>query len=87
MSDPRIVELRGLQYVIDRLPKGIERCNKIVLTAQEELNDTTFEEVRALRRRRVSYIVSENEMCFVVTRGSTEIYDLLTHLTFMNIEA
>lgn len=87
MSDPRIVELRGLQYVIDRLPKGIERCNKIVLTAQEELNDTTFEEVRALRRRRVSYIVSENEMCFVVTRGSTEIYDLLTHLTFLNIEA
>ncbi len=87
MSDPRIVELRGLEYVIDRLPRGIEKCNKIILTAQEELNNTTFEEVHALRRRRVSYIVSENEMCFVVTRGSTEIYDLLTHLTFLNIEA
>ena len=87
MSDPRIVELKGLEYVIDRLPRGIEKCNKIILTAQEELNNTTFEEVHALRRRRVSYIVSEKEMCFVVTRGSTEIYDLLTHLTFLNIEA
>ena len=87
MSDPRILELKGLEYVIDRLPRGIEKCNKIILTAQEELNNTTFEEVHALRRRRVSYIVSENEMCFVVTRGSTEIYDLLTHLTFLNIEA
>lgn len=87
MGDPRIVELNGLEYVIDRLPRGIEKCNKIILTAQEELNNTTFEEVHALRRRRVSYIVSDNEMCFVVTRGSTEIYDLLTHLTFLNIEA
>jgi len=87
MSDPRIVELKGLEYVIDRLPRGIEKCNKIILTAQEELTQTTFEEVHALRRRRVSYIVSDNEMCFVVTRGSTEIYDLLTHLTFLNIEA
>ncbi len=87
MSDPRIVELRGLEYVIDRLPRGIEKCNKIILTAQEELAQTTFEEVHALRRRRVSYIVSDNEICFVVTRGSTEIYDLLTHLTFLNIEA
>ena len=87
MSDRRIVELKGLEYVIDRLPKGIERCSKIVLTAQEELADTTFQEVHAMRRRRVSYIVSDDEMCFVVTRGSTEIYDILTHLTFLNIEA
>ena len=87
MGDPRIVELNGLEYVIDRLPRGIEKCNKIILTAQEELNNTTFEEVHALRRRRLCYIVSDSEMCFVVTRGSTEIYDLLTHLTFLNIEA
>ena len=26
-------------------------------------------------------------MCFVVTRGATEIYDVITHLTFLNIEA
>ncbi|THB77690.1 MAG: hypothetical protein D6B25_06095 [Desulfobulbaceae bacterium] len=87
MKDPRMVELKGLKYVIERLPRGIEGCNKIVLTAQEELENTSFEEVRPLRRRRVTYIVSEKEICFVVTRGTTEIYDILTHLTFLNIEA
>ncbi len=87
MSDPRIVELKGLEYVIDRLPRGIEKCSKIVLTAQEELKDTSFQEIKPLARRRVSYIVSEREMCFVVTRGTSEIYDILTHLTFLNIEA
>ncbi len=87
MADERIVELKGLEYVIDRLPRGIERCNKIVMTAQEDLESTSFEEIYPLKRRRLSYAVSEKEMCFVVTRGTTEIYDLLTHLTFLNIEA
>jgi len=87
MGDARIVELKGLEYVIDRLPRGIEKCNKIVLTAQEDLEGTSFEEVIPLKRRRLSYIVSEKEICFVVTRGTTEIYDILTHLTFLNIEA
>ena len=87
MGDPRIVELKGLEYVIDRLPIGVERCNKIVLTAQEELSNTSFKAVYPLKRRRVSYIVSEKEICFVVTRGTSEIYDILTHLTFLNIEA
>jgi hypothetical protein len=87
MSDPRIVELKGLEYVIDRLPRGVEGCNKIVLTAQEDLEGTSFEEVLPLKRRRLSYIVSDREMCFVVTRGATEIYDIITHLTFLNIEA
>ena len=87
MSDPRIVELKGLEYVIDRLPRGIERCSKIILTAQEDLVGTSFEEVMPLKRRRLSYIVSDTEMCFVVTRGATEIYDVITHLTFLNIEA
>ena len=87
MSDPRIVELKGLEYVIDRLPRGIEQCSKIILTAQEDLEGTSFEEVMPLKRRRLSYIVSDAEMCFVVTRGTTEIYDVITHLTFLNIEA
>jgi len=87
MNDSRIVELNGLEYVVDRLPRGIEKCNRIVLTAQEELNGTTFDEVNAYKRRRTSFVVSEKELCFVITRGSTEIYDILTHLTFLNIEA
>ena len=32
MNDPRIVELKGLEYVLDRLPRGIEECNRIILT-------------------------------------------------------
>lgn len=87
MGDSRIVELKGLEYVIDRLPIGIERCNKIVLTAQEELSNTSFKPIYPLKRRRVSYVVSEKEICFVVIRGNSEIYDILTHLTFLNIEA
>ncbi len=87
MSEPRIVELKGLEYVIDRMPRGIEKCNRIILTAQEEFQHTAFEEVIPLKRRRVCYVVSEKETCFVITRGLTEIYDILTHITFLNIES
>ncbi len=87
MSDPRVVELKGLEYVIDRMPRGIEKCTRIILTAQEDFQNTSFEEVVPLKRRRISYVVSEKEICFVITRGSTEIYDVLTHITFLNIEA
>jgi hypothetical protein len=87
MDDPRIVELKGLEYVIDRLPRGIETCTHIVMTAQEDLYGTSFNEIIPPKRRRLSYRVSDTEICFVVTRGITEIYDLLTHLTFLNIEA
>ncbi len=87
MNDPRIIELKGLEYVIDRLPRGIEKCTRIILTAQEELEETSFEKIYPLKRRRTSYRVSETDMCFVITRGLSEIYDLLTHLTFLHIEA
>jgi len=87
MSDSRIVELKGLEYVIDRLPRGIERCNRIILTAQEDFQDTAFEQVIPPKRRRVCYVVSEKEICFVITRGLTEIYDILTHITFLNSES
>jgi hypothetical protein len=87
MSDPRIVELKGLEYVIDRMPRGIEKCSRIILTAQEDFHNTSFEEIIPLKRRRISYVVSEKEICFVITRGLTEIYDILTHITFLHIES
>ncbi len=87
MTDNRIVELKGLEYVIDRMPKGIEKCTRLILTAQEDFNQTSFEKIIPLKRRRVSYAVSKREMCFVITRGTSEIYDFLTHITFLNIEA
>lgn len=87
MSDPRVSELKGLEYVIDRMPKGVENCTRIILTAQEDFQETSFERITPLKRRRVSYAVSDKEICFVITTGKSEIYDILTHITFLNIEA
>jgi len=87
MNDPRIIELKGLEYVLDRLPRGIEDCIRIILTAQEDLDHTSFERLIPLKRRRTSFRVSDTEMSFVITRGMSEIYDILTHITFLNNEA
>jgi hypothetical protein len=87
MNDPQRIELKGLEYIMDRLPKGIENCHRFVMTVEEDLEGTSFEKLVPPRRRRASYRVSENEMSFVVTTGLSEIYDILTHLTFLYIEA
>jgi len=87
MNDPRITELKGLEYVLDRLPKGIEQCNQIVMMDQEDLKGTSFGEIIPPKRRRLSYRVGDNEMGMAVARGSSEVYDILTHLTFLYIEA
>lgn len=87
MNDPRVVELQGLEYVVDRLPRGIEKCTRIILTEEGRFEGTNFEKIEPPKRRRTSYRVSDKEMCFVITRGISEIYDILTHVTFLNIEA
>ncbi len=87
MNDPRVVELKGLMYVIDRLPKGIESCLKIILTEEDQFEDTPFEMIVPLKRRRATYRISNEEMCFIISRGLSEIYDIITHMTFLNIEA
>ena len=87
MNEPARIELKGLQYIIDRLPKGIENCNRFVMTVEDDLEGTSFEKLVPPKRRRASYRISENEMSFVVTTGLSEIYDILTHLTFLYIEA
>jgi Family of unknown function (DUF6909) len=87
MNDPRSIELKGLEYVLERLPRGIEECSRVILTAQEDLDDTSFEKIEPPKRRRASYRLGDREICFVITRGASEMYDLLTHLTFLNMEA
>ena len=87
MNDTRIVELKGLEYVIDRLPKSIEQATRLILTEEEHFGDKAFKKVIPLKRRRSCYLISDNEICFVITRGLSEIYDILTHITFLNIEA
>lgn len=87
MNDPKRIELKGLQYIMDRLPRGIEKCNRFVMTVKGDLEGTSFDKLRPPKRRRVSFRVSENEMGFVISTGMSEIYDILTHLTFLYIEA
>ncbi|MFP4309976.1 MAG: DUF6909 family protein [Desulfococcaceae bacterium] len=87
MTDPRVMELKGLEYVVDRLPRGIEQCNRIILTEESQFGAGRFEKLVPLRRRRTCYRISEREICFAITRGLSEIYDILTHLTFLYIEA
>lgn len=85
MNDPQRVELSGLVYVFDRLPKGIEECTCYTFSAAEGLQKS-FDIITPCKRRRNSYRVNQKEMCFEITRGRSEIYDILTHLTFLGVE-
>ena len=87
MADGEKVELDGLAYVTARLPKGIERCRFIKLIAAEGYSNSGFEKIIPAKRRRNCYRIDEETMLIEVTRGRSEIYDILTHLTFIYIEA
>jgi hypothetical protein len=80
-------ELEGLLYVIDRLPTGIEECRFINLTSDEGYANSHFEPIIPPKRRRNCYRIDEEQMNIEITRGRSEIYDILTHLTFLFIES
>jgi len=80
-------ELDGLLYVIDRLPQGIEECRFINLTSDEGYGNSHFEPIIPPKRRRNCYRIDEEQMNIEITRGRSEIYDILTHLTFLFIES
>lgn len=81
------VELAGLLYVIDRLPQGIEECRYINLTSDEGYGDSHFVPIIPPKRRRNCYRIDAEQMNIEITRGRSEIYDILTHLTFLYIES
>lgn len=81
------VELAGLLYVIDRLPKGIEECQFINLTSNEGYANSHFVPIVPPKRRRNCYRIDEEQMNIEITRGRSEIYDILTHLTFLYMES
>jgi hypothetical protein len=81
------IELSGLTYVIERLPKGIEECQFINLTADEGYGDSHFKTIIPPKRRRNCYRIDKDQMNIEITRGRSEIYDILTHLTFLFIES
>ncbi|GGG20895.1 hypothetical protein GCM10011344_22060 [Dokdonia pacifica] len=81
------VELDGLLYVIDRLPERIEECRFINLTSDEGYKNSLFEPIIPRKRRRNCYRIDEEQMNIEITRGRSEIYDILTHLTFLFVES
>ncbi len=81
------IELQGLLYVIDRLPIGIEECRFINLTSDEGYKNSHFEAIIPPKRRRNCYRIDSEQMNIEITRGRSEIYDILTHLTFLYIES
>lgn len=87
MSIPNKIELNGLHYVLDRLPEGIEECSFIHLTSDEGFEKGSFEVIVPKKRRRNCYRIDAHQMNIEVLLGRSEIYDILTHLTFFYLEA
>lgn len=81
------VELSGLLYVIERLPIGIEECRYINLTSDEGYSQSHFKPIVPPKRRRNCYRIDYEQMNIEITRGRSDIYDVLTHLTFMFVES
>jgi len=87
MATPNKIELDGLLYVLDRLPEGIEECAFIHLTSDEGFEKGSFTPIVPKKRRRNCYRIDENQMNIELLLGRSDVYDVLTHLTFLNIEA
>ena len=80
-------ELNGLIYVLERLPEGIEQCRFISLTSDEGYRNSHFKVIVPPKRRRNCYRIDKEQMNIEITRGRSDIYDILTHLTFLFIES
>ncbi len=87
INDPEKVELEGLLYIFQRLPKGIEQCRYIHLISREGYEDSGFNALVPSKRRRNCYRLDKEQMLIEMTRGLSDIFDCLTHLTFMFIES
>ncbi len=80
-------ELDGLIYVLDRLPEGIHECRYINLTSDEGYASSHLTPIIPPKRRRNCYRIDREQMNIEITRGRSDIYDILTHLTFLFIES
>ncbi len=87
IGDAEKVELNGLLYIFQRLPMGIEQCRYVKLISREGYENSSFTPIVPDKRRRNCYRLDESQMLIEMTRGRSDIYDVLTHLTFMYIEA
>ena len=87
IADPERVELEGLLYIFQRLPEGIEECRYVKLISREGFEHSSFDPLVPAKRRRNCYRVDQEQMFIEMTRGRSDIYDVLTHLTFLYVES
>jgi hypothetical protein len=87
VTDDEKVELEGLLYVMERLPSGIEECRYVRLISREGYEHSAFHPIVPTKRKRNCYRVDHDQMYVEMTRGRSDIYDILTHLTFLYIES
>ena len=87
VTDPEKVELDGLLYVMERLPRGIEECRFVRLISREGYETSKLVPIVPAKRKRNCYRLDKDIMYVEMTRGRSDIYDILTHLTFLNIES
>ena len=87
IAEEERVELDGLLYVAERLPKGIEECRYVRFISKEGFSHSHFDVIIPQKRRRNCYRIDAEQMYIQLIRGRSDIYDVLTHLTFMYIEA
>ena len=87
ISHPERVELNALLYIFQRLPRGIEECKYIKLITREGYESGDFEAIIPSKRRRNCYRIDDSQMLVEMTRGRSDIYDILTHLTYLFIES
>ena len=80
-------ELEGLLYVVDRLPIGIEECILINLTSAEGFGNSHFEVIVPSKRRRNCFRIDFEQMNIEITRGRSEIYDILTHFDVLYLSS
>ena len=87
IADPERVEIDGLLYIFQRLPQGIEEARYVKLITREGFESSHFHPIVPSKRRRNCYRIDPEQMFIEMTRGRSDVYDVLTHLTFMYIEA
>ena len=87
VTDPEKLELDGLLYVMERLPRGIEECRFVRLISREGYETSHLQPLVPAKRKRNCYRLDEQVMYVEMTRGRSDIYDILTHLTFLYIES
>ncbi len=87
VTDPEKIELDGLLYVMERLPRGIEECRFVRLISREGYETSHLQPIVPLKRKRNCYRLDDQIMYVEMTRGRSDIYDILTHLTFLYIES